>query len=403
MRKLLKDGMENNVVVKTTATRKITLDGITANYPVYKVRLDWLYYNDKNDRIATWISKFKSENDGMIPNLEDKDAYNDIVEDFIYQSNPEALKKTQKNIEMFEQREPGVVLNDGRIIDGNRRFTCLRRLSKENEKFNYFETVIIDRDLEADAKQIKMLELSIQHGEEKKVDYNPIDRLVGVYNDLIENKLLTEEEYARSANMTLQEVKKSERIAQLMVEFLEFINAPKKFYIARDLKIDGPLLEMPNMLNKCVTEEEKENLKIALFNNILMLPSGDITRFVRRFKKVIGTKFQDEFLEEQKDLAEEVLEKLPEEGKVSLDIIRDDIRSDAEVQEKLNLSIDKFVEKSNKTKTLSQPLDLAEKSKSNLEDIDTNIIAKMAPESVDKFKKTLDELEQLINSIKENI
>ena len=403
MRKLLKDGMENNVVVKTTATRKITLDGITANYPVYKVRLDWLYYNDKNDRIATWISKFKSENDGMIPNLEDKDAYNDIVEDFIYQSNPEALKKTQKNIEMFEQREPGVVLNDGRIIDGNRRFTCLRRLSKENEKFNYFETVIIDRDLEADAKQIKMLELSIQHGEEKKVDYNPIDRLVGVYNDLIENKLLTEEEYARSANMTRQEVKKSERIAQLMVEFLEFINAPKKFYIARDLKIDGPLLEMPNMLNKCVTEEEKENLKIALFNNILMLPSGDITRFVRRFKKVIGTKFQDEFLEEQKDLAEEVLEKLPEEGKVSLDIIRDDIRSDAEVQEKLNLSIDKFVEKSNKTKTLSQPLDLAEKSKSNLEDIDTNIIAKMAPESVDKFKKTLDELEQLINSIKENI
>lgn len=403
MSKLLKDGMENNVVVKTTATRKITLDGITANYPVYKVRLDWLYYNDKNDRIATWISKFKSENDGMIPNLEDKDAYNDIVEDFIYQSNPEALKKTQKNIEMFEQREPGVVLNDGRIIDGNRRFTCLRRLSKENEKFNYFETVIIDRDLEADAKQIKMLELSIQHGEEKKVDYNPIDRLVGVYNDLIENKLLTEEEYARSANMTLQEVKKSERIAQLMVEFLEFINAPKKFYIARDLKIDGPLLEMPNMLNKCVTEEEKENLKIALFNNILMLPSGDITRFVRRFKKVIGTKFQDEFLEEQKDLAEEVLEKLPEEGKVSLDIIRDDIRSDAEVQEKLNLSIDKFVEKSNKTKTLSQPLDLAEKSKSNLEDIDTNIIAKMAPESVDKFKKTLDELEQLINSIKENI
>lgn len=403
MSKLLKDGMENNVVVKTTATRKITLDGITANYPVYKVRLDWLYYNDKNDRIATWISKYKSENDGMIPILEDKEAYNDIVEDFIYQSNPEALKKTQKNIEMFEQREPGVVLNDGRIIDGNRRFTCLRRLSKENEKFNYFETVIIDRDLEADSKQIKMLELSIQHGEEKKVDYNPIDRLVGVYNDLIENKLLTEEEYARSANMTLQEVKKSERIAQLMVEFLEFINAPKKFYIARDLKIDGPLLEMPNMLNKCVTEEEQENLKIALFNNILMLPSGDITRFVRRFKKVIGTKYQDEFLEEQKDLAEEVLEKLPEEGKVSLDIIRDDIRSDAEVQEKLNLSIDKFVEKSNKTKTLSQPLDLAEKSKSNLEDIDTNIIAKMAPESVDKFKKTLDELERLIDSIKENI
>jgi AGCS family alanine or glycine:cation symporter len=67
-------------------------------------------------------------------------------------------------------------------------------------EFDWFETVILDTSIDTDKKQIKMLELAIQHGEEKKVDYNPIDRLVGVYQDIIETELLTIEEYAQSTN-----------------------------------------------------------------------------------------------------------------------------------------------------------------------------------------------------------
>ena len=69
-----------------------------------------------------------------------------------------------------------------------------------------------------------MLELSIQHGEEKKVDYNPIDRLVGVYQDIVETQLLTVEEYAYSTNETVFEVKKRIESAMLLVEFLDFIH-----------------------------------------------------------------------------------------------------------------------------------------------------------------------------------
>ena len=159
-------------------TRKLTVDGLTKAYPVYKVRLDWIFYNDQNDRIATWISQYKTQHDGKSPDCTDRDAYNTIIEQFIVESNPDAIRKTQANIEMVDQREAGVVLADGRIIDGNRRFTCLRRLAKKNSRFGYFETAILDRDIENSAKQIKILELSIQHGEEGKVDYDPIDRLV---------------------------------------------------------------------------------------------------------------------------------------------------------------------------------------------------------------------------------
>ena len=40
-----------DTVQPTTLTRKVTYAGNTVVYPVYKVRLDALYYNDQNDRI----------------------------------------------------------------------------------------------------------------------------------------------------------------------------------------------------------------------------------------------------------------------------------------------------------------------------------------------------------------
>ena len=127
---------------------------------------------------------------------------------------------TQENIKLLNQQKYGVVLNDGRIIDGNRRFTCLRNLSKESDNFNYFETVILEKDYEHSAKQIKMLELQIQIGSEERVDYDPIDRLVGIYRDIEESKLLTEEEYARSTNKKVNTIRRELDIAKLLVEFL---------------------------------------------------------------------------------------------------------------------------------------------------------------------------------------
>jgi len=400
---LLFEGIEQNVVIKTTMTRKLTIDGITKAYPVYKVRLDQLFYNDQNDRIATWMSRYKAQHDGCAPDISDREAYNSIIEQFIVESNPEAIKKTQTNIELVDQREAGVVLADGRIIDGNRRYTCLRRLAKKNDRFNYFETVILDRNIETSAKQIKMLELSIQHGEESKVDYDPIDRLVGVYNDIIDTKLLSEEEYAKSTNETLSEVKKKVELSEILVEFLEFANAPKQFYIARDLQIYYPLEELQKLLRKCTTEDEKEDLKNSIFCNILVQPMGDMTRFIRKFKDVIGSDYQEEFMEEQRDLAEKTLEMLPESGKVNPTVIREVVRTNEELRGEMERSIEKATEKVKKKETHNRPIQLAEKATNALEDIDQNIILKMNDSELRRLERQLDKLEKLIAEIRENI
>ena len=398
---LLKDGIAQHTVEKTTLTRKLTLDGFTKAYPVYKVRLDQLFYNEQNDRIATWISQYRAQHDGHAPDASDREHYNAVIEKFIVDSNPDAIRKTQNNIEMVDQREPGVVLADGRIIDGNRRFTCLRELAKKNDRFGYFEAVILDRNIESSAKQIKLLELSIQHGEENKVDYNPIDRLVGVYNDITATGLLSVEEYARSTNETEGEVRKRVEVANLMVEFLEFINAPKQFYIARDLQLYYPLEELLKLIKKCSTVDEAEDLKNAVFTNILMQTNGDMTRFVRHIKSVIGTEYQDEFLQEQQGIAAQVIETLPPQGKVTTESLRETVRSNTEAVRALERSMDKALTKAKKTETKNRPILLAEKATTFLEGIDTNILAKLNDSELQRLKQQLSRLEDAVRSIRE--
>ena len=398
---LLREGRELGLIRQTEMTRKITIDGYTQSLPVYRVLLSNVYYNDQNDRIATWISQYKAKHGGNAPDKSDIEKYNDIIEDFIIKSNPDAINKTQKNIELFEQREPGVILRDGRIIDGNRRFTCLRRLSKVHPggDFDFFETVILDRAIESDAKQIKLLELSIQHGEEGKIEYNPIDRLVGIYNDIIDTKLLTEEDYAKSTDESLGEIKKMVEQAKYMVDFLDYIHASGQYYIARDLQLSGPIIEFPAIVKKCSTDEEKQNIKEILYTNILMQPKGDMTRYVRNIKNIIGTDYEDVFVTQQKEIAKDVQDKLAEIPDIDTEKIKHVVRNDQDLTDRLTDSMETALLRIRKQETLNKPAQIVEKANVLLESIDANIFVKLSSEEKDRVRTQLKALKAQIDGL----
>lgn len=402
---LKQEGIEKGIVIKTDLTRKLTIDGHTDIYPVYKVKLEHLYFNDKNDRIATWISKYKADKNIDELDISNKSSYNDIIHEFINQSHPDAIKKTQANIELVDQREPGVILTDGRIIDGNRRFTCLRNLAKENPRFGYFETVILDINLKNNAKQIKMLELTIQHGEESKVDYNPIDRLVGVYNDIVENELLTEKEYAMSSNRSEVEVKKQVELAILLAEFLEFINAPKQFHIARELDLNGPLVELQLIIKKISDEDQRDEVKSIAFTNMLMQPHGDMTRFIRRIKTVAASNYLNEYVNEQMEIAEKVLDKLeaiPDNKVINHKVINEHIRNDEKVKDELKRSLEKAETKAKSKESRNKPLQTLEKIADFLETIDTNIFMKYNEEEKNEIINKVESLKDSLDKIRED-
>lgn len=398
---LLNEGIANNTVHNSKLTMRLTVDNRPEIYPVYEIRLDQLYYNDQNDRIATWISQYKTDNNIEALDMSDIDAYNNLIHGFITDSNPEALKKTQNNIELIGQDKPGVVLPDGRIIDGNRRFTCLRNIEKKTGTTQYFKAVILDRNIDIDRKQVKMLELQLQHGVDKPVDYDPIDRLVGIYNDIIDKKLLTIPEYARSINQPENELKKDVELAKLMVEYLEFLNAPKKFHLIRTMNLDGPLHELYGILKKCKSEDEKEDLKNIVFTNFLMQPSGDMTRYIRQIKKIVDSpRFLQEYIDDQLGHAEKVCEIIEDKPAASEASISE-IKSHEDIKEDLAHSTEKWVNKVNGETTRNKPAQQIEKAINDLEDIDVNIFKKLSDEQLGKVRDNLVELLDIAKTIEE--
>ena len=386
----------------TEVSKKLTINGVTDTYMVYKIPLDLLYYNDQNDRIATWLSQYKDEN--HIDEIEKTniEEYNNIIQKFIVSSNPERIKKTQTNIKLVGQREPGVVLKDGRIIDGNRRFTCLRNLKKEGEDV-CFEAVVLPLDVENDAKAIKMLELSLQHGEDTKVDYSPIDKLVGIYNDLVVNKLLTIKEYATSVNKTEKEVEKERDLALLMVDFLRYINADGKYYIARNFDISGPLIELEAMTRK-VEGNKLESLKKAVFANLVFEPVGDMTRYIRKIKKIINTEYMDQYLIAHEDMEPHIQNLIPEESYLVTDeYINKNLRVRLDMINLLSANLNRAVSAFEGDDARTRPIKLSNDALNKLQTMDLNILGKLDAHQTIELEKVLNDVEKMCKKIKERI
>lgn len=401
---LLKEGIEQKVVIKTESSKKLSIDNHTETYPIYKIRLDQLYYNEQNDRIATWMSQYKTENGTQGVVASDSEQYNAIIHDFITKSNPDAMKKTQNNIELLGQREAGVVLQNGKVIDGNRRFTCLRNIEKKEGETQYLEAVILPYSDETSRKEIKMLELLLQHGVDKPVDYDPIDRLIGIYNDIVDQQLLTVKEYAKSVNRKEKEIEEEVEKSKLMVEYLEFMNMKKQFHLVRNFNLDAPLKELLAILKKCSDEEVSDDLKNVVFANFTMQPVGDMTRYIRKIKKIANNpKMLDGYLEEQLPFTEQVLDKMETQTEITEAFVNEKIRSDVELGDSFARSTEKWIEKIDQNTSRNAAAHQAEKAYDILEVIDTKIFKKLSEEEKRTVRSKLLQIEEILESIRSDL
>jgi hypothetical protein len=406
-------------IQETTGTRKLTIKGETTNFTVCKIPLDLVHYNEKNGRIATYISQYLTEGNKIDKtNLEE---YNAILQQFIESSNKKALYTTKQNIERFGQRVPGVVLNDGRVIDGNRRFTCLRILKSEGKDV-FFEAVILDPNDGIDERDIKRLELNLQHAEERPVDYNPIDNLVDIYRDIVQDKLFTIKEYAENTNKKTRDVEYSLKKAELMVQFLEFINAPGQYFIARDMELDGPLHELVGILNKEFKRidfkeinspeyndksEREEYLRIrnALFTAIFTnREKGDLSRYLRDMGKfVIHSTNREEFLEEYEEVVEEVYETLQEAEEVTVQKVKEIGRELEDVRKEGKDIIDKKIEDTQIKVARKKPVELLNSALADLDRIDLEQVCRMKDEDEKEFQAVLKKIESTLKQFGEKL
>lgn len=401
---LLQDGINEKSVIKTKLNKQLRIDNHTSTYEVYDIRLDCLYYNDQNDRIATWMSKYKADHNGESVDISDRESYNLVIENFVVESNQDAMRKTKNNIKAIGQQEYGVVLNDGRIIDGNRRFTCLRQIQRETGQTQYFKAVILPHDIENNAKQIKMLELGLQLGTDKPVDYDPIDKLVGLYHAVEETHLLTVEEYAANTNTSVRNVRGDLEKAKLMIEYLEFLDAPKQYHLVKELKLSEPLTELQKILIKFSdNDDRKEDIKSIVFANFTVLPEGDKKTYIRKIKKITqSSKYLNDFIDDQMEITEKLVDKIDEHQTVTEKVINEELRTEDTV-DSFSHTTEKWLAKTQSDSSRNQPAQLIDKAFNAIDLIDTNIFLKLGDEQLGVVIDKLDKLSDLIEDVRSEL
>lgn len=203
-------------------------------FNVYKIPVKYLIYNHLNDRFASKRREHKFQTGEELTN--DSIESMKLIEDFIWESNVSSNKETLKDIAKKGQRKYGVITTDGRIIDGNRRATLIRRIffsdegefpNVNKEDFRYFKAVILPGDIDND--EMITLETQIQMGEDEKVEYNAIEKYLKI--DKLSKSGI---EYHDIVNMinsmkNKSDVEKKHKTYLLMEDYLEFIDAPNRF------------------------------------------------------------------------------------------------------------------------------------------------------------------------------
>ncbi len=368
----------------TGATKKIYISGSQKDYPVYRIPLSLLKYNFHNGRISTSISN---------TNLKSTDSDIDgEIEKIINLENNE-IDKTKNNIKVWGQIEPGVVFNNGVVIDGNRRFTCLRKLNKEfpnDERFQYFDAVILEQN-EYSEKEIKELEWCIQMGKEGRVNYDPIDKLCDYKMNVIEKDEFTDDDYSRLTNTPINEVKLLHEKADLITDFLEYIKQPNNWYIAKKWKLDGAITEM-KFVKKVDDPNKKTELKETIFDLIIANGKDDLGKSIRNEIKPLFEQNDvwDIYTADNKNVHSEILDVI-DEAQDNPQLLLD-FHNDKKLRDEITKNLSNGMIQVEYRKRVNKPIELMETANAALKNIDLNLIKKLSHIEKHKLRDECDEL-----------
>ncbi len=406
----IKDGGHNvNVPIKKANGEKY--DGKT-----YAIPLRYLYYNDLNGRIGVALSDYESTNGRLNPGHNEE--YNMVIQEILAEEDNKTKKDMddlKRDISIKGQDEPGYVLLDGRVIDGNRRFTARRLLEQDPlvSEQQYFEAVVLD-DLSVenhdDLKKIKSLELQIQFGKLDKVDYDPIDRAIDAYKTIVVNNIMSASEYSKYANLKINEVNKRILEAELIVKFLDFINTtPDNYAIAKQLDLDGPLQDLIPQYKK-MKNSDSDNLDQVLntlFAKILQIRTSreDFKKEYRQIvKNVIGSKDEEKFIEVMEESTDTIIDIFDTDKKIKNNVdLFNYLSKCQEAKDAIGdiKSISKeHSEKAENVKQRNVPITLVKKAITSIETIERDIIHRLTEEDrvnlISKLKKLKDDIDNLL-------
>ena len=231
---------------KTDRKELFWIKGKRRELDVYRVPIKFLYFNIENGRYADKMVQLHGENPGV-----EIDPREDKWKETIWRMLKGEYPGTERDVEPFQrlrgdlldrqQLRPGVVLFDGGVLDGNRRFAALldlRRSQKNPTRFEYLDAVILDQDVGSEDRW--RIEAGVQIGRDEKLSYSPINELLKIREGLtlFKGRSNPEKEISKVLyGMEEEEIRKDILKIRLIDEYLTFIKKPQAYNEVGDQRV----------------------------------------------------------------------------------------------------------------------------------------------------------------------
>jgi len=123
--------IENHPDCKIQKVHTVFLQAKNVDLPVFRLPIDHLFYNIRNGRFkAEYIELIKKE--GRELKTEEKtDALK--IQKLLINLDTKQSSILLDDLKKYGQREPGIITNDGYVINGNRRMAILKTLFDNGE------------------------------------------------------------------------------------------------------------------------------------------------------------------------------------------------------------------------------------------------------------------------------
>lgn len=210
-------------------TEKVRIQGKVIKIPIYRLPLDYLYYNVENGRFAKEYLNVKKKLKREL-NSENPDDAKEIEKMLREQSTSKTMW-LKDNIQTMGQQEAGIITHDGFVINGNRRMSVLHLLAKGNPDYGFMNVARLPDNVEE--SDIYKIELGKQMAREQKLDYGPINELLKIEHGI--KSKLTPEQIAVTIGYTKEEIEDRMERLDLIRDYLDFIGEPDNFEAVDDI------------------------------------------------------------------------------------------------------------------------------------------------------------------------
>jgi len=216
-------------ICTTDDFEKVRIQDKITKLPVYRLPLDYLYYNVANGRFAKEYLNKKKELKRELLSENPADVVE--IENMLRNQNPPKTLWLKENIIEMGQEEPGIITHDGYVINGNRRMSVLSSLAKEDSTYGYMNVGRLP--MSVSESDIYKIELGKQMARDQKLDYGPINELLKIEHGITSG--LTPEQIATTIGFSKEEIEEKIQRLDLIREYLDFIGQPDNFEAAENV------------------------------------------------------------------------------------------------------------------------------------------------------------------------